>query len=920
MKYCIILLIYFLAAVLAPRVGAQINGTISGNLTDKSNNEVLIGANVTIVGTDRGAASDLDGHYEIKAVPPGTYRVRFNFISYQVVTIDNVVVFAGKDTPIDVAMSPSSIEMNEVVVTAEALKTSEFSVINIQKNASNIVDGVSSELITKNNSSDGTDVLKRMAGVTMSEGKYAYIRGVGDRYNSTLLNGSSLPSTDPEKKSFSYDMFPANLIENLLTSKTATPDKPADFSGGLIEINTIEFPSKMIFNFGVSTAYNSETNFQDFVRYQGGGTDWLGMDDGTRELPPLITDLKVSKGNYTPEELLAIGLGFKNNWNTTSHKAPIRGNLKLSFGNSHNFGASTWGYIAALNYANQDEITDVEKNFYTFDGPKYNYTGMEYSNSVAWSGMINTSLKLSSNHKISFKNLYDQTADNQTAVYEGPFYYYPDYRKITSLRYISRSLFSTQFIGEHFVGLLQGLRTNWNLNYSNSKRDEPDARRYIYDRDIDDPTADLRFLLDQSLSSRFYGNLDDHNSGASINFQLKLFRNPLLPNLKYGFHYDQKEREFDARTFGFWNVPGGNFMAENNLMTEPIEKIFVPENFGNKFIEVIEMTKAADSYTSDQKITSAYAMTDFNPLPNLKVITGVRFEKSTQNLNSFTITNEPVVIHHSYNDWLPSVNIAYSLNPTMIIRSAYAKTLARPEFREIAPFSYFDFLAHELVEGNVDLKRSLIDNFDLRYEMYPGSGEILAVSGFYKHFTDPIEQILIAASGFEPIRSYDNADKAVTYGIEFEMKKKLGFVSSFMKHFSFVGNISLIHSEITLADANGFQESNRPLQGQADCISNFGLYYEDLAGKFGSSLIYNKVGEKISKVGFANLGDIVELPRDQIDFAFSAKIIDQVTFKLSAKDLLNQDHKFIQRTPEGDKTAELRTTGRVISAGFNYQF
>jgi outer membrane receptor protein involved in Fe transport len=256
----------------------------------------------------------------------------------------------------------------------------------------------------------------------------------------------------------------------------------------------------------------------------------------------------------------------------------------------------------------------------------------------------------------------------------------------------------------------------------------------------------------------------------------------------------------------------------------------------------------------------------------------------------------------------------------MNIRAAYSRTLARPEFRELAPFSYFDFLTYELVEGNPNLKRSLISNFDLRYEFYPTNLELVAISGFYKKLSDPIEQVLIAASAFQPIRSYENAKQATNYGVEIEVKKKLGFAASMLENFNFAGNISFIHSEIDLNGGNGFQVAKRPLQGQADYISNFGLYYEDLEGKFSGSLIYNKVGQKISRVGFANLGDIIELPRDQVDFAFSAKLIEHVTFKFSAKDLLNQDYKIVQRTLEGDKTAEIRKTGRGFSAGFAYQF
>jgi len=244
---------------------AQTPGTISGKVVDKSNNEPLIGANVFLIGTSIGMVTDLDGRYMIRSVPPGTYSIRISFISYQSVTVDQVKVESAKDTRLNMTLSAEAIQMNEVTVTAKALENSELNIINQQRNSGNIVDGVSAELISRNNSSDGTDVLKRMTGVTISEGKYAYIRGIGDRYNNTLLNGSSLPSTDPEKKSFSYDMFPASLIENLLTSKTATPDKPADFSGGLTEINTIEFPAQLFLDAGSTTSYDAQSNMTDFV-------------------------------------------------------------------------------------------------------------------------------------------------------------------------------------------------------------------------------------------------------------------------------------------------------------------------------------------------------------------------------------------------------------------------------------------------------------------------------------------------------------------------------------------------------------------------------------------------------------------------------------------------------------------------------
>ena len=793
--------------------------------------------------------------------------------------------------------------------------------LNIQKNSVNIVDGMSAELISKNNSSDGTDILKRMTGITISDGKYAYVRGVGDRYNNTLLNGSNLPSTDPEKKSFSYDLFPASLIENVLTSKTFSPDKPADFTGGLVEINTIEFPSKFILNINVSSSYNSMTNFKNFVTYSGGNRDWLGYDDGTRSIPSSIKSEKVGAGFYTTEELQQIGLQFKNNWATQSSKAPINGDLKLNIGNKLEVGdKSVLGYIASFTYSNSDETKQIERNNYTFEGPRYLYNGYNYANHVSESALFNISYKSGQNHKISFKNIFDQNADNETTVYEGPYYYNPDYRKVTSLRYVSRSLFSSQLIGEHHFGLLNGLKIDWNLNYGVSKREEPDARRYVYTRDLYDSTQAYQFALDQSIATRFFSNLKDHNYGSSVDFTLKPFESAFLPNLKFGLNFDRKDRSFNARIFGFKNLPGGDFIYETNLMKESVDKIFAPENFGNRFIEVVEITRPSDSYHSDQKVFAAYLMTEFEPLQSLKVMTGFRFEKSIQKMKSDDLVNGLVDVTSTYNDFLPSVNLTYVLSNEINIRLAYSRTLARPEFRELAPFTYFDFVTSENVQGNPKLRRTLNTNYDFRFEIYPNAGELFAVSAFYKKFDSPIEEILLSSSGFEPTRSYENAKEAVNYGLEFELRKKLSFISQSLTNFSFVGNMSFIKSKIKLANQSGFQESERPLQGQADYIANLGLYYEDYLAGFSGAIIYNKVGQQIFSVGFANLGDIIEKPRDQVDMNISFKVISNFTLKLAVKDLFDQPYKFVQRTPDGDKTAEISKRGRTFSAGISYQF
>lgn len=912
-----ILNIIWLFLLFSSYLYSQGNGMISGSVVDLTTGEKLISASIQIVGTKIGTMTDIDGQYMIRNLKPGTYSIKVSYVSYATVTIDKIVVKPNEVTKVDVQLEQQTTKMQEVVVSAEKINSNENAILRIQKSSINIVDGISSELIKKNNSSDGTEALKRMTGITISDGKYAFIRGIGDRYNNTQLNESNLPSTDPEKKSFSYDIIPSNIIENLITSKTFTPDKPGDFSGGLIQIKTIEFPQAMLLNFSATGSYNTVSSLKPFTSYEGGSKDIFGYDDGTRALPSIITDKVVTRGNYSDEELKQIGLSFKNNWQTKSSKAPMNGSYKLTFGDRFTVNTDdVMGYILSLGYSSSYEIKDLENRNYTFEIPRYEYKGTNFNKSIMLNGLLNFGYKFAQNHKLSINNVVNQISDDDITVVKGNYYYTSQLRDVTSLRYLSRSLYSTQLIGEHFFNLLSGLNFDWNLNYAISKREEPDARRYVYARDMYDSDEPMRFLLDQSISTRFYGDLKDKNYGFSSNFLLKTSNGTVLPDIKFGINLNYKDRAFKARSFGFKNVAGGNFLREEEVLLKPVQEIFVPENFGNKFIEVVEITKPSDSYNSDQLITGLYLMADYR-LNNFRFVSGLRYEKSIQNLHSYTQTGDKLDVENVYDDFLPAFVLTYSLNESSNFRFAFSKTLARPEFREIAPFSYFDFITNEIVIGNKDLKRSKISNYDLRYEYYPSLGEIFSISLFYKSFDKPIEEILLASSGFEPIRSYENSKSATNYGIEFEVRKNFGFIMSTLSNLSFIGNLTLIKSTIKLNN-NGFQESKRALQGQAPWIVNLGLYYDDNKTGFSTSLLYNRLGEKISKVGYAGLGDIIEKGRDQVDFSVSKSIFNQFNIKFSVKDLLAQDLVFVQKNKTEDKIAQLYKRGRNVYFGLSY--
>lgn len=916
------LIVVFLILTLFTYAKAQGKGNIQGKVYDAETGEPLIGVNILIQNTTIGTTTDIDGFYHFKNLSEGIYELKFSYVSYQTTIIKNIKVESGKTANVNVQLKPSTTQLQEVVITAEAAKSTEGALLKIQKNSMNIMDVASAELIKRNNSSDGADVIKRMSGVTLSEGRFAVIRGVGDRYNNTTLNGASAPSSEPEKKSFSYDILPASLIDNVQISKTFTPDKPGDFSGGLAQIYTKDIPEKTSFDFSYSNGYVINGTGKTFVTYDGGKYDFLGIDDGGRNFPSQIGKMQILPSNYSQNQLVEIGRSFKNNWNTRAATAPLNSSLKLSFGDRFTFEDNYFGLIGSINYSNSYDIQKSYRSDYSFEGQRYSYNGYQYSNNVSWSGMLNFSSKLAQKHKISFRNLYTVNADNETYRYSGFYRYTSQYRDVTNLKFLSRDLFSTQLSGESSLDFIDNLKVDWMGTYARSTRKEPDNRRYIYFRDYDEPTDPMRFLMDQALSTRYYGDQKDNLYSGAVNFEYKLSSKSNAPKIKSGFLYETKDRQFSARIFGFRLKPGGNFFVKDSVLQLSVDRIFRPENFGPNFIEVVEITKPNDSYSSDQEIYAGYIMGEFSIFSNLKISGGIRYEHSIQNMNGFTWSGTPVAISNTYKDLLPSISLTYSPFEITNIRVAYSKTLARPEFREIAPYGYYNIVTDNITYGNPELKRSNISNYDFKIEIFPNPGEIISLGVFYKDFKKPIELIMKASSDFYPSLMYANADAAFSYGLEFEIRKNLGFISPILDNFSIVNNLSFIKSEIDIENAivKGYTKSKRPLQGQSDFTINMGLYYDnqDLGLSVGAT--YNKVGEKIFSVGFGGLGDVIEKPRDLVDLYVSKTIISNLSIKFSAKDILGQDLKYIQDTPEGKRIVGLYDKNSSYSLGISYSF
>lgn len=893
-------------------------GTLAGKVRDEKSGDDLIGANIFVVKTNLGASTDIDGRYQIKKIPDGVYDVRISFLGYQTKLIAGVEIKKGEQTTLDISLQEDQgIQQQEVVISASAIKSGEGAMLAERKKAASIGDGISAEQMKRAPDATSGDALKRVPGVTIVDNKFVFVRGTSERYSNTILNGTAISGSEPEKKSFSFDMFPSNLLENIVIAKTFTPDVPGDFAGGNVQLSTVEFPEYFTVRADVNSGFNTKASLKDFQSYDGGTRDWLGMDDGKRSIPKGIP-ADVSKAALTPEALQTAGRLFQNNWKTSSTgKAPMNSGFDLSIGNAFDaFEESQFGFIAALTYKNSYTYSQIDRNDYDADKTKFAYTGYKTSYSVLWGGMANLTYKYNPFNKISLKNVYNRNADDEVNFLSGVDYDAPYDRQTTAIRYIERDVYSMQAGGEHVFTGLSGIQLQWRVSNSESNRNEPDYRRYSYVRDAG--TSDpYRILMDYQASlkngGRYYSTLKDivRSYGADITIPAQEFR------IKIGGLYEDKDRAFNSRLLGFvYPFSGFDF----NLLYYSIDSIFAPQNIRPNGFHLAEYSSGFNNYSAAQATVSYYAMID---LPfvffgqNFRFIGGSRVENVDQRVASMDFAGTtPIRGGAKKIDILPSINLTWIVTDNTNLRLAYSNTVNRPELRELAPFTYYDFNTQTSIYGNPALKRALINNYDIRFEIFPRPGEIVSFSIFYKNIEDAIELASVPGSALGADRTYVNANKAKNYGYEIEFRQGLELFTEVLADFAVTGNYSQVTSSVDVPTSGiGLGKTGRPLQGQSPYMINLGIMYGTLEYGLNASLMYNKFGERIAELATQYTEDIKEQPRDVLDLTITKSIGQNLEGKISVKDIFSEPQIFTI----ADKIARKNTIGTVYSLGFSYK-
>jgi TonB-dependent receptor len=953
-------LFFFISTVLLSQ-----SGRITGKVIDAKTGETLPGATVLIDGTNKVASTDFDGNFSINNITPGKVTIVASYISYDSKKLLDVSVVANDVTNINIQLNPSSsTELQEVVVAVEINKENTAALVLMQKNNVSVSDGVSAETIKRTPDRNTADVLKRVSGVTIIDDKFVIIRGLNDRYNVSYLNGSPLPNTEADRKSFAFDIFPSNMLDNILVNKTATPDMPGDFAGGIVQINTKNIPDKNFISVSLSGGYNSITTGKEKIYYNGGKTDWLGLDDGTRALPAEIPESKIFPQSDAERGKLA--KSFQNDWTLQRGKFDPNYSAQIATGQNIKLKERDFfGIIFSLTYNNSNSFYNRQRQAFSNSAGGNadlqlddRYAFEIFANQTLAAAVLNTSFKLNENNTISIKNVYSISSDDRVIHSKGSSSINDPNAPVNDLYtrfFKSNTVYSGQLLAENYMPKLK-IKTSLIGSYGNSKRDIPNYRTSSYTKrfTIDDPENPYSVAYDTMTTAnvqvattgpdymgyRFFSKLNENikslKGDASRSFKIS---EKFKTDIKLGGLVQFRDRTFSARQLGYTRYQN---KFKNSLLYASMEDIFAPENMGNTVkhegyadstgFKLLDITKPTDKYNATSQLYAGYVMLDSKFSEWFRAVYGLRVEDFRQTVHTNRTKVDTLIFSKHNLNFLPSVNLIFSLNEKQNIRVSYSRTLNRPEFRELAPFNFFDPETRFTTSGDTTLSQCTIDNYDLRYEMYPGRGQIFSVSGFYKEFLNPIEMVAQEAASDE--LSFRNSPSALVYGAELEFRVIVGAIlkadsSRFLNNLSLFSNLSYFKSEVTLFKPGSTTEKyTRYLQGQSPYIINSGILYNDPKLGFSIGFMLNRIGPRIYNVGTKNDPDRWENGRTVLDFQASKQLLNnRLELRLNIKDILHQNEVIYQNSDSKVKYSSgvdfdnfVRSYGTVYSFQLNFRF
>ena len=889
---------------------ATARGRLTGRVVDAASGQGVADAQIAVAGTTLGARTDLDGRYILLNVPFGTYSISARRLGYQPKQFDRVPVNTTEATIVNFTIGTAAVSLQSVTVraTTDTRTASEANLLAAQQKAAAASDGVSAEQIKRTPDANAGEAATRVSGVSIVDGKFLVARGLSERYSTTLVNGAEVPSPEPTKKLVPLDVFPASLLESIVVTKSATPDKPGDFAGGAVEIRTKEFPENPIRQFSFSQGYNTQTTGRSLPFPAKRTLDAFGFDNGFREPPPRSL---LEQGPSGPERFAE---RVRSEWNPSPSRALPNLGLGFTLGNQRPSDKVTIGYVVSLTYsAGRDYSQDRLFSYYLGTSePQRGYVYQDYRNTVDWGAVANVSMRVGSRNKFSLKNLYTRNAEELFSTNQGFNLDRNGDVRNYQMSYVERQLVQSQLAGEHLLPGLGNSRFEWKATLSQSLRNEPDNRQAEYVQVPNDGRYGLNFNTDF-----WYRTLDDMQRSLQADWQLpaRLLWTPMT--FKVGGSARQKRRAFNAY-LGSFNIDQGT-RPPAELQFLPPQRLFAPENLGT-WVRVGFPGASAQPYDADDDVNAAYGLVDMLVASRVRLVAGARFEQwaldlfdGGRSVAAADSLREPT--SRRVGDLLPSANVTVKITDRLNVRLAAFKSVSRPDTRELSRDEYTEVSGSCGTIGNPDLQRGEVYNADSRVEWFPRPGEVLSLSGFYKYFRDPLLRTVSGRNGCT--YGYINGESADNFGMEVDLRKDLTFLPGILQRLSVGTNVTVVRSSVAISPVFGTFLPGLDLEGQSPWLVNGNLSWRSESGRFSGTVLYNHFADRIVRYGFASANvaqgpNVVEIGRGTLDAKVQLALGRGTTVSMAARNLTNARVQFYQAVDAGNDI-----TGRSIP-GVNF--
>jgi len=907
------------AGAVSAAAGAQQTGKVTGRVVDAQTGAGLSDVGIQVVGTTIGTLSGVDGRFTIPGVTAGTVTLQARRIGYQPKSVTGLQLSSGQTLVQDVSLAVATTVLSATVVTANVERGSVNAALDRQRTSTSVVNSVTSEQIQKSPDSDAAQAVGRVSGVTVQDGKYVFVRGLGERYTTTSLNGARIPSPEPERKVVPLDLFPAGLIQTITTSKTFTPDQAGDFSGASVNIETREFPGRRVVSYSSSVGFNDAVTGRQTLSAPTTGLEWLGFAGSERNLP------RVLRAGGDPESQVERNMfsrSLRNSWSPNRQSGAPNYSASGSVGGQDPLFGQTIGYVGSVSYSLSQEVRKNEIRSTTQSGQNSepleinHFEGSTGRQSVLLGGLLNLSTLVGGRTRVAVNNTYSRTADNEARRDEGLL------EKLgggtltqrTQLKFVERTIRSNQLKVEHSAGTRHNVDVN--ITSSGVSRREPDRADVAYARQ-DLPRGGLGpFALLENANDaarRTFSDLEEGSINAELNYAFS-FGEAEQSRLKFGGSFRSTNRDAVLRQFALRAI-GGVLTAEQRSL--PPEQL-LDGRFMQDTSDAFTFLPTSDggSYDAADRVSAGYAMSEYALTERIRVVGGARVEKTDLRVHSEPTAGNRVTSRLDNLDVLPSLAVNVKVTETGSLRLSATQTLSRPEYRELSPVTSTGLIGEGLQKGDSSLRRSLIQNYDARYEWYPNPGEVLSFGVFAKRFDDPIERIEEATSG-EPQTSWVNTDGAENFGAEVEVRKGLGAFWQRLEPLTLFANATVMRSQIRLGGDTLSASTNdeRPMVGQAPYVINTGLTYASRGGRASATVLYNRVGERIVAAAVNPIRfDLYEQPRDVLDISLRFPVAFGFAAKVDARNLLDSEYLVKQ----SHIIRERYTTGRVFGIGLSW--